>query len=341
MPGCDGAELGERINADPHISSTRLVLLTSSGQRGDGRRFAELGFAGYLLKPVTQRDLTDCLMLVLSDTAENWHRKTNPLITAQHLRVQRGREKQCILLAEDNEVNQKVACRVIEKFGYRVDAVRDGRAAVLAWQQRPYDLILMDCQMPVVDGYEATRQIRRLEQGGQRVPIIALTAHAMVGAEAECRAAGMDDYITKPIDRELLENCIERHLAKASSAESSPVAEKLSVGADPIDLMALQILTDGDKDFERELALSFIQSGNTAMASIRNALASGDPKGVEHAAHGLKSAGASMQASAVSMAAARLEAAARSGGDEPLDALSAALDVEVKKATEYLQARCA
>ncbi len=233
MPDCDGAELGRRINADPHLSASRLVLLTSSERRGDGPRLAELGFAGYLLKPVTQRDLTDCLLLVLSDAAENWHRRTNPLITHDRIRAQRGREKRHILLAEDNAVNQKVACRVLERLGYRVDAVNDGRAAVRAWQQRPYDLILMDCQMPELDGYEATREIRRLEEGGRHVPIIALTAHAMIGAEAECRAAGMDDYITKPFDRESLETCIERHLEKALPAgtEAFCGARRASHGA--------------------------------------------------------------------------------------------------------------
>ena len=212
MPGCDGATLGRTINHDPTLRSTRLILLTSSGQRGDGHRFAELGFAGYLLKPVTQRDLTDCLMLVLAANAEVWHMKSQPIVTRHALREQRIQQTHHILLAEDNLVNQKVACRLIEKLGYRVDVASDGKSAVEAWQTGRYSLILMDCQMPIMDGYEASREIRRLESGLARIPIVALTAHAMKGAEAECTIAGMDDYLTKPIDRVQLEACLGRLL---------------------------------------------------------------------------------------------------------------------------------
>jgi CheY-like chemotaxis protein len=126
MPGCDGAELGRRVNADLRLRQTRLILLTSSGHRGDGHRFAELGFAGYLLKPVAQRDLVDWLLLALSVHTEDWHSQTPPIITQQQLRTQRGREKRRILVAEDNVVNQKVAVRMLEKLGYRGDVVKDG-----------------------------------------------------------------------------------------------------------------------------------------------------------------------------------------------------------------------
>jgi CheY-like chemotaxis protein len=212
MPECDGAELGRRINADPHLNSARLVLLTSSGQHREEQHFAALGFAGFLLKPVAQRDLVDCLQRVLSGKAADWHSQTQPIINRQHLSTQRGREKRRILLAEDNVVNEKVACRTLEKLGYRVDAVRNGREAVTAWETGRYDLILMDCQMPELDGYEATREIRSRESGGQHIPIVALTAHAMKDDDLKCKTAGMDDYITKPIDRELLDSCLERYL---------------------------------------------------------------------------------------------------------------------------------
>jgi CheY-like chemotaxis protein len=212
MPGCDGAKLGAMINSEAALRSTRLILLTSSGQRGDGRMFAELGFAGYLLKPVTQRDLTDSLMLVLGARAEAWHQQSQPIVTRHALRTQRVREAPRVLLAEDNAVNQKVACRTLEKLGYRVDVAIDGKAAVEAWATGRYDLILMDCQMPVMDGYEATRQIRARETDGKRIPVIALTAHAMKGADATCVAAGMDDYLSKPIDRAQLSACLERWL---------------------------------------------------------------------------------------------------------------------------------
>jgi signal transduction histidine kinase/DNA-binding response OmpR family regulator len=212
MPGCDGAELGRRINADPLLNATRLVLLTSSGQHGEGQRFAALGFAGYLLKPVAQRDLTSCLMLVLSAKAEDWHSRTQPIVTLPHVSAESGRDRRRILLAEDNAVNEKVATRTLQRLGYRVDAVRNGREAVTAWQTGLYDLILMDCQMPVLDGYEATAEIRNLERAGQRIPIVALTAHAMKNDDLKCLAAGMDDHLTKPIDRERLRLCLDHYL---------------------------------------------------------------------------------------------------------------------------------
>jgi two-component system sensor histidine kinase/response regulator len=216
MAGYDRAELGQRINADPRLRQTRLILLTSSAHHGDVKRFAELGFAGCLMKPVTQRDLIECLSLALSVGPEIWHAQTQPIITQQRLLTQRGRERWRILVAEDNAVNQKVAVRTLERLGYRADVVKDGREAVSAWESGRYDLILMDCEMPEVDGYEATRQIRSRETGDQHIPIIALTAHAMKGAELKCKAAGMDDYVTKPVDRERLDACVDRLLTEVS-----------------------------------------------------------------------------------------------------------------------------
>ena len=211
MPGCDGAELGRRIHADPLLKSTPLVLLTSSGQQSEWQRFAELGFAGYLLKPVAQRDLTSCLMLVLSGRAEDWHARTQG-IAAQHVAAERGRDRRRILIAEDNVVNEKVARHSLQKLGFLVDAVQNGRDAVTAWQTGRYDLILMDCQMPELDGYEATREIRNRERDGQHIPIVALTAHAMKDDDLKCKAAGMDDHLTKPLDRERLRLCLEHHI---------------------------------------------------------------------------------------------------------------------------------
>jgi two-component system, sensor histidine kinase and response regulator len=210
MPGCNGAELARLINADPLLKSTRLVLMTSSGQRSEGQRLAEPGFAGYLLKPVARRDLASCLRLVLTGGAEPWHARTQTIVTQPA--AQRGNKRHRILIAEDNVVNEKVARHSLQKLGFQVDAVKNGREAVTAWQTGRYDLILMDCQMPELDGYEATREIRTRERGLEHIPIVALTAHAMKDDDLKCKAAGMDDHLTKPLNRERLRLCLDRHL---------------------------------------------------------------------------------------------------------------------------------
>ena len=343
MPECDGAELGRIIVQDEHIKSTRLILLTSSGQRGDGQVFADIGFAAYLLKPVTQRDLTECLILVLANTAQSWHLQSQPMITRHALRAQRAQTHNRILLAEDNPVNQKVASKLLEKLQYRVDVVADGLAAVAAWQTGKFDLIFMDCQMPQMDGYEATREIRRLEAGKSHIPIIALTAHAMTGDEAKCRAAGMDDYLSKPIDRNKLEACLERLLIGKGSTLSmtARAAEEPAPTTphDPVDWDALLESIDGDESFARDLADAFVATGTRELAAISTALGAGDAAALRSSAHTIKGASANLRAPAVVAAAAQLESAAGLGENTQTAALAEKLAVEVTKMTAYLQSK--
>jgi CheY-like chemotaxis protein len=217
MPGCNGAELGRQILQDGDLRDTRLILLTSSGKRGDGHLFADIGFAGYLQKPVAQRDLIECLMMVLAQSAEVWRSQTQPIITRHQLRAQRSRGKNRILLAEDDILNQRVAIRLLEKLGYRVDVVADGWAAITQWQTGHHGLILMDCKMPELDGFEATAEIRRMEAtGASRVPIVALMERGMQGSELICIDAGMDEVLFKPIVRDKLVACLEQYLGAPS-----------------------------------------------------------------------------------------------------------------------------
>jgi PAS domain S-box-containing protein len=346
MPGCDGEKLGRMIVGDATLKPTRLVLLTSSGQRGDGHIFAELGFAGYLLKPVTQRDLVDCLLMVLASRAESWHQKSQPIITRHALRTQRALNRHRILLAEDNAVNQKVACRTLEKLGYRVDVAPDGLAAVKAWETGRYDLILMDCQMPILDGYEATRQIRAAEADGKRIPIVALTAHAMKGADEECAAAGMDAYLTKPIDRVQLEATLDRWLNNDTTGELSKqsnyaIEAKVANDDAPIDWDRLLKATDRDDELARELAVLFIESGVSSMEEIIAALESRDYSRLGDKAHEIKGASANLQASATQAAAERLEVAARNGDAEQMPELTRQLKTEMDRAVAYLRQRVA
>ncbi|HEV7610456.1 MAG TPA: response regulator [Steroidobacteraceae bacterium] len=337
MPNCDGAELGRIIIQDETLKSTRLILLTSSGQRGDGQLFADIGFAAYLLKPVAQRDLTECLILVLATSAHSWHLQSQPMITRNALRAQRAQKRSRILLAEDNIVNQKVALRLLEKLDYRVDVVADGLAAVAAWQSGKFDLVIMDCQMPQMDGYEAAREIRRLEGGKRRIAIVALTAHAMNGDQEKCRAAGMDDYLPKPIDRVRLEICLERLLPGAGTGAGSPSHRSPLLTHDPVEWEALLDSIDGDEGFARDLADAFIGSADRELATIAKALRAGDSATLRESAHTLKGASLNLRAAAAGSAAALLESAVRSGKDAQIPTLAENLTTEVRRTIAYLR----
>ena len=219
MPGMDGAQLGHAIKADESIADTVLVLLTSSGQRGDARRLGEAGFAGYLSKTTCRDTLRDVLATVWADAQTG--RLDVRLVTRHSVAEARAgfsewsvpdaaRPERRVLVAEDNIVNQKVAKRMLEKLGCVVDVAANGEEAVDMWSKLPYDLVLMDCQMPELDGYAATGVIREREADGLRTPIVAMTANAMEGDRDRCLEAGMDDYIAKPIRVEICREMLER-----------------------------------------------------------------------------------------------------------------------------------
>ena len=212
MPGMDGFELARMIKSNAHTSRMRLVLLTSAGERGDGTRSRDAGISAYLSKPVRQSQLFDCLISVMSkaDSAHTLSRLASTLTTKHTLQEAKKASHGLILLAEDNLVNQKIAIRQLSKMGYRCNAVANGREAVEAVCRIHYDLVLMDCQMPEMDGYEAAREIRHLETGKRRIPIVAMTANALEGDRQRCIAAGMDDYITKPVKTLELQTTLAR-----------------------------------------------------------------------------------------------------------------------------------
>ena len=215
MPGMDGFELARRIKSDPAIADVHLVMLTSFGERGDATRSRELGIAAYLTKPVRQSQLFDCLAKVISANSSRQETKP-PAVVTKHSLAEAKMSNKRLLLAEDNAVNQKVALRQLQKLGYRADAVANGREAIEALGRIPYDLVLMDCQMPEMDGYEATAEIRRREGGLKHTWIVAMTANALEGDRAKCLAAGMDDYVSKPVKVEDLGAVLSNLLAEAS-----------------------------------------------------------------------------------------------------------------------------
>jgi CheY-like chemotaxis protein/HPt (histidine-containing phosphotransfer) domain-containing protein len=226
IPGMDGAALARAIKADEKLKGTRLVLFSSLGQRGDARRMQEIGFAAYLMKPIRHSELLDCLSAVLSGTVAA--EPEQPLVTRHTIReMRRGAVR--ILLAEDNITNQQVALGILKKLGLRADAVANGAEVLKALETLPYDLVLMDVQMPEMDGLEATQHIRNPESVVQnhQVPIIAMTAHAMQGDREKCIEAGMNDYVAKPISPQALVDALDKWLPKEKEPES-PLSNKES-----------------------------------------------------------------------------------------------------------------
>jgi two-component system, sensor histidine kinase and response regulator len=348
MPGADGAQLGRQIRDRPRLEATRLVLLTSAGYRGDARRFAELGFAGYLLKPVTERELAACLSLVMSSSADSWRQREHPIVTRHHARSLGEGKRAHVLLAEDNAVNQKVARAMLERIGVGVEVVSNGREAVQAWKSGRFDVIIMDCQMPEMDGYEATREIRAQEVGERRIPIVALTAHAMKGDDEACRAAGMDDYLAKPIDSERLRMCLEQHLwrlgAHAHSSRSSNGDRPRRAArehSEPVDWQALLEYTARDESSAREIATLYLACGDRALSDLAAAVGREDLSALSAQAHSLKGASANLCARGVEQAAAALETAVRTGAHTEVPTLAAGLQIELERTLAYLRAKVA
>ena len=201
LPDMGGEELGHRIKSDPELRSTQMVMVASSGLRGDAARVSQIGFAAYLPKPVTAATLLECLQQLRSQDGSPGAPPTAAGLITVHSISERKPAPLRILLADDNPVNCRIAVLMLEKAGHQIDVVNGGAEAIEAVRGKPYDLVLMDVQMPGVDGLEATRRIRAMPIAHAGVPVIAITANAMQGDDQRCLEAGMNDYITKPIDR--------------------------------------------------------------------------------------------------------------------------------------------
>ena len=223
MPDMDGFTLVEQLRQgpDPGVEA-KIIMLTSAGQRGDAARCRQLGVAAFLSKPVGQAELFDCIVRVLGTSSSG--AESAALLTPHTLRE--GKRKLHVLLAEDNAVNQRLAMRLLEKHGHRVTLTTNGREALAALDQENFDVVLMDVQMPEMDGFEATSAIRVREQRtGRHLPIIAMTAHAMRGDQERCLAAGMDGYIPKPIRVQELIALLERFSGVAANVEAVPAGD--------------------------------------------------------------------------------------------------------------------
>ncbi len=327
MPGMDGAGLAGAIKADETLAPTRLVLMTSLGARDDAGEMEQLGFAACLVKPVRQSDLFDCLSVVLAGSAVADAAASGPArpSAAHHAIEQIRREGARILLAEDNITNQQVALGILKKLGLRADAVANGAEAIRSLETLPYDLVLMDVQMPEIDGLEATRHIRDPRSAVRRhgIPIIAMTAHALQGDRERCLDAGMDDYVTKPVSVRALTEALERWLPRGGVPAAVPTPREGQAAAPaaadeseaPVfDRAGMLARLMGDEELARTVVDGFLKDIPRQIENLRGYLDAGDAVGVLRQIHTIKGASANVGGEALRAAALEMERAARTGG---------------------------
>jgi two-component system, sensor histidine kinase and response regulator len=331
MPDMDGFALAERIKHDPELAGTMIMMLTSSGLRGDVARCRKLGIAAYLIKPVRQSELVDAILSLLGQAS----RERADVITRHSLRE--ARRKLRILLAEDNLVNQTLVVRLLGKAGHNVVVAGNGKEALAALAKAgpgAFDLVLMDVQMPEMDGFEAAAAIRKKERGtGTHLPIVAMTAHAMKGDRERCLAAGMDGYLPKPVKREELIDALEHHSCESPAPEKDRLARK-QPGLDKATVLAR---LEGDEELLAELAGLFIQESPKLLSAIQQAIEQDDAKSLERAAHALKGSVGNFVIPTAVKAAQTLETMGREGNLAAADTAYAVLQEEIAGLVQVFQ----
>ncbi len=316
MPERDGFELASEIRADPALGAARLLMLTSGGQRGDAQRCRELGIHGYLTKPVAHADLLDAIQAVLKEPGATAERAVVTRYT-----IEQARRHLRVLLAEDNPVNQEVAATMLRKRGHHVDVVNNGREAVEAVHRASYDIVLMDIQMPELDGLAATGEIRAVPQG-KDLPIVALTAHASGVERERCLAAGMNGYLTKPFKARDLFGVVERwpeapEPAAPKDVEASPADRRSDTT--PVDLEAFRrtMREAGAEEAVDGILALFVEQSPERLEVLAAATSRGDAAEITKAAHAFKSAAGSVSARTLAALLQEVEDAGRAG-DIPL-----------------------
>ncbi len=334
MPGIQGESLGRTIKQDEKIKNTILVLLTPFGIRGDAHRLHELGFAGYLVRPIRQSELMDALATIWGAYIRG---ETPTLVTKYTVLEEREHAKESakvlfnaeVLLAEDNFVNQQVAIEILKNYGCNITVAVNGHEAIDWVKRRKFDLILMDCEMPLLDGFSAAREIRSLEQPGTHTPIIALTAHAMKGDREKCLSAGMDDYLPKPIEAgkmlEILEKWLVSKKVDKTTLEETPrpkptVPEEVDISNIPIfDIKRALEITGGKINIVERVAKVFIQHTPGRIEEIEKAYREENYEELLRLVHSFAGAVTSIGARKLAYIVQRVEHNLRSGRVENLD----------------------
>jgi CheY-like chemotaxis protein/HPt (histidine-containing phosphotransfer) domain-containing protein len=302
MPDMDGVMLARAVRSHQGLNDLVMILLSSHVQRVPVENLQETGFAACILKPARLDQLRDCLIKTLRQTPA-----LAPAARPAETRVVRGR----LLLAEDNAVNQKVSRRILEKLGYYVDTVFNGAEAVEKLQRGLYDAILMDCQMPEMDGYAATREIRRREGGDDRTIIIAMTASAMTGDREKCLAAGMDDYVTKPVRSEELQHVLQRNLTKTTEDHStirSETAVRLA-GDTELGVRLRELESEIGPQAMEELIHDFLTDTARCLQVLEDALRHSDAKTALQVIRSMLDSSANLGAAQLAEVCSNLEAA--------------------------------
>jgi CheY-like chemotaxis protein/HPt (histidine-containing phosphotransfer) domain-containing protein len=323
MPQMDGVELARKIKGNPATKDIVLLLITSAPKRGDKEYMESIGFAAYLSKPLAHWYLRDALSVICEARQSG---KKIPMITQHNLKEAKAGAQQRtggnlhfsnvhILLAEDNPVNQMVATTMLERYGCRVTPAADGDEAVKQLKQRNFDLVFMDCQMPVMDGYEAARTIRRLEehQKRQHIPIIAFTANAMKGDDDKCREAGMDDYIPKPVRQNDLERVLLVWLPENKRSGDAARADKITAGEFSNAALDKEVFASFVALMGKNLPIilaRYLDAAHGYLQTIRVSVDAGDFKALFHAAHPLASSSGQVGAKNIAELARKIESLA-------------------------------
>jgi CheY-like chemotaxis protein/HPt (histidine-containing phosphotransfer) domain-containing protein len=354
MPGINGTDLASEIKSDPALQRTTLLMLTSTDHPPDSAEIIAAGFAACLTKPLRQSELFNAVTTALAQTPS----ATNAATVSQnagtaprtanlsHDRILADlRQAQLrVLVAEDNLVNQEVAKDILGDAGCIVDLVSTGIAAVQAVEKTHYDLALMDCQMPEMDGFEAVRRIRDAEShrpsGTRALPIIALTANAIQGDRERCLRSGMNDYVTKPVDPETLyqtiHSLIQKTMKPATPINSAPTETAANDLPQPIDLDSLLRRCNGKSQLVEKLLGKFETSLKTQLQEMRSQIDRADSQAISRLAHSIKGASANLSAAAVTAAAAKLEKLGAAGDLASIEACVEQFENSVKECIDYL-----
>ena len=339
MPQMDGITLARKLHEIPEYEKLPIIVLTSVTNMKQVRDIEGNDVSGYLTKPVRRSQLHDVIATVF-DLSEEGVR--GPVVTSHTIAANAARKLKRILVAEDNPTNQRLAVIILKRMGYRADVVGTGVEAIMAWEQQAYDAILMDCQMPEMDGYAATGEIRKREGDQAHIPIIAVTAHAYDGDRARCLDAGMDEYVSKPIDPDALSRVLDACLFEDAleSTEAFAPAAKTPAPADALvfDHAAFLKRIGGDEELLEELCSLFLQEVPQQMASLRAALEAGDGVTAVRHTHTLKGSAANMGCIALFDVAAALEDKARPDKTDDIIEGLGELETAVQRTTEALRA---